>query len=87
MIVYFSSLENKIKNRLDMHQTDLGMFIQIQIHPISILFLDLAKYLLNHPDLLQEGSSLFPGDSQYERFVKIFTKLFAKTKKSLRNWE
>ena len=26
------------KNRLEMHQTDLGMFIQIQIHPISVLF-------------------------------------------------
>ena len=26
------------KKRLEMHQTDLGMFIQIQIHPISVLF-------------------------------------------------
>ena len=49
--------------------------------------LDLAKYLLTHPDLLQEGSPLFPGNSQYERFVKKFTKLFSKTKKSLINWE
>ena len=32
-------------------------------------FLALAKYLLNHPYLLQEGSPLFPGDPQYERFV------------------
>ena len=57
------------------------MFIQIQkIHPISVLFLDLAKYLLTQPDLLQEGYPLFPGDFQYERFVKTFHKVISKNK-------
>ena len=42
--------------------------------------LALAKYLLTHPDLLQEGSPLFPGGSQYERFVKIFHKVISKNK-------
>ena len=37
IIVYFSSLENQ-KNWLEMHQTDLSMFIQIKIHPISVMF-------------------------------------------------
>ena len=40
----------------------------------------LAKYLLNHPDLLQEGSTLFPRDSQYERFVKVFHKVIRENK-------
>ena len=42
--------------------------------------MDLAKYLLTLPDLLQERSPLFPGDSQYERFVKIFHKVIRENK-------
>jgi len=34
--------------------------------------LALAKYALSHPDILQDGCPLFPGTSQYERFLKIF---------------
>ena len=40
----------------------------------------LAKYLLTHPDLLQEGSPLFSGDYQYERFVKIIHKVICENK-------
>ena len=42
--------------------------------------LALAEYLLTHPDLLQEGSPLFPGDSQYERFVKKIHKVIRENK-------
>ena len=42
--------------------------------------MDLAKYLLTHPDLLQEGSPLFPDDSQYERFIKSFHKVILENK-------
>ena len=42
--------------------------------------LALAKYTLSHPDLLQDGCLLFPGTSQYERFLyerllKVFHKV------------
>ena len=35
-------------------------------------FIALEKYLLSHPDLLNGNFPLFPGNNQYERFIKIF---------------
>ena len=37
--------------------------------------LALAKYVLLHPDLLTNGSPVFPGTYQYKRFIKIFHKV------------
>ena len=37
--------------------------------------LALAKYALSHPDILQDDCPLFPGKSQYDRFLKIFYKV------------
>ena len=42
--------------------------------------LSLSKYLLSHPELLQDGSPLLPGDSHYERFIKIFHKFIRENK-------
>ena len=67
MIVYFSSLKKKQTG--DASDRPWHVYSNPNSpHLCPVLALD--KYLLTHPDLLQEGSPLFPGDSQYERFVK-----------------
>ena len=37
--------------------------------------LALAKYLLSNPDILKSGSPLFPGNDQYNRFIKAFHRI------------
>jgi len=44
--------------------------LQPEICPV----LALATYLLAYPDVLKSGGPLFPGSSQYSRFMKIFHK-------------
>ena len=70
MIVCFSSLENQKKNQAGYASDRPGHVYSNPNSPYLCSVLDLDKYLLTHPDLLQEGSPLFPGDSQYERFLK-----------------
>ena len=41
-------------------------------NPELFPFLALARYLLSHPDLLNGNCPLFPGNNQYNRFIKIF---------------
>ena len=40
--------------------------------------LALAKYLFTNPDILTSNCQLFPGNHQYERFLKIFHKVIKK---------
>ena len=37
--------------------------------------LDLAKYFFSHPEILITNPKLFPGNYQYERFLKIFHRI------------
>ena len=43
--------------------------------PVICPVLSMAKYLFAHPDILTTNSKLFPGNHQYERFLKIFHKV------------
>ena len=43
--------------------------------PFLCPVLAMAKYTLTHPDLFHDSCPLFPGLSQYSRFVKFFHKL------------
>ena len=79
MIVYFSSLENKNKQPGDASDRPWHVYSNPN-SPHLCPVLDLAKYILIHPDLLQEGSPLFPGDSYYERFVKKIHKVIRENK-------
>ena len=44
-------------------------------NPTICPVLALAKYLFSHPDILTTNSKLFPGNYQYEIFLKIFHKI------------
>ena len=69
MIVYFSSLDDK-KIQTG-YASDRPWHVYSNPNsPHLCSLLDLSEYLLTHADLFQEGSPLFPGDSQYEIFVK-----------------
>ena len=76
MIVYFSSLENKKNQTGDASDRPWHVYSNPN-SPHICPVLALAKYLLTHPDLLKEGSPLFPGDSQYEIFVKLFSQSYS----------
>ena len=77
MIVYFSSLKKTKKKTGDASDRPWHVYSNpnsLHICPV----LALARYLLTQPDLLQEGSPLFPGDSQYEIFVKLFSQSYSR---------
>ena len=79
MIVYFYSLENQQKQTGDASYRPWHVYSNPNSpHICPILYL--AKYLLTHPDLLQEGSPLLPGDSKYEIFVKRIHKVIRENK-------
>ena len=44
-------------------------------NPAICPVLAMAKYLFSHPDILASKSKLFPGNHQYDRFLKIFHKV------------
>ena len=44
-------------------------------NPFICPILALSKYVFSNPDLVNDGKNLlFPGEHQYERFIKIFNK-------------
>ena len=43
--------------------------------PTIFPVISMAKYLLSHPDILTTNSNIFPGNYQYETFLKIFHKI------------
>ena len=44
-------------------------------NPTICPVLALPKYLFSHPNILTTNSKLFPGNHQYERFLKIFNRI------------
>ena len=44
-------------------------------NPIICPVIALAKYIFSNPDILATNSPLFPGNYQYDRFLKIFHKV------------
>ena len=49
-----------------------------ELYPV----LALTKYLLSHPDLMNGNSPLFPGNNQYNRFIKTFHKVIQEKKET-----
>ena len=86
MIVYFSSLDDKKNQTGDASDRPWHVYSNPN-SPHLCPVLALAKYILTHPDLLQEGSPLFQVIPNMKDLLKKITKLFVKTKKSLRNCE
>ena len=71
----------KYKRRQNVNSSDKPWHVYSNPNsPHLFPVLCLAKYLLSHPDLLQDVSPIFPGDYQYERFINIFTKSSVKTR-------
>ena len=84
MIVYFSSLKKtQTGNASDRPWHVYSSPNSPHLCPV----LAIAKYPLTQPDLLKETSTLFQVIPNMKYLLKKFTKLFVKTKKSLRNWE
>ena len=44
-------------------------------NPTICPVLSLSKYFFSHPDILTTNSKLFPGNHQYEIFLKIFHRI------------
>ena len=54
--------------------TNLGMFTQILLNLIFSLFYLLQNTYFFNPDILKRNQ-LFPGNFQYDRFMKVFCKV------------
>ena len=50
----------------------------IELCPVLVL----EKYLLSYPDLLNGIFPLFPGNNQYDRFIKIFHRVIHENKET-----
>lgn len=72
MIVYFAHTKS---DQEGVNQNEPWHVYANPVDPAVCPILAMAKYIFSHPELLQGDVKLFPGRSQYNRFMKLFQKL------------
>ena len=72
LIYYFVTLKG---NQTGDRSNDPWRVYSNPNNPKICPFLAPAKYLFSHPDILTTNSKVFPGNHQYEIFLKIFHKI------------
>ena len=69
LIFNFGTLKG---NQIGERSSDTRRFYSNLKNPIICTVLALAKYIFSNPDILTRNYPLFPGNCQYDRFLKIF---------------
>ena len=69
LVLYFSKMKG------DQSGDKSGDLWHVYLNPNNpeiFPVLALEKYLLSHPDLMNLNCPIFPGNNQYDHFIKIF---------------
>ena len=72
LICYFVTLEG---NHTGDRDNDCWRVYSNSNNPTICIVIALDKYLFSHSDIFSTNSKLFPGNQQYEIFLKIFLKI------------